>query len=73
MGDDAAALIRLWKEKRPALASPAADAVCIRRQVTDRPCLVHFEGFRCRRQPATVSPIRLGLARLHFSGHRSVI
>ena len=57
----------------PALASPAADAVRIRRQVTDPPCLVPFEGFRCSRQPATVSPIRLGLARLHFSGHRSVI
>ena len=36
-------------------------------------CLVHFEGFRCSRQPATVSPIRLGLALLHLSGHRSVI
>jgi hypothetical protein len=28
---------------------------------------------RCSRQPATVSPVRLGLALLHLSGHRSVI
>jgi hypothetical protein len=63
----------LFRSCFPTRASPAADAVCIRRQVTDRPCLVPFEGFRRSRQPATVSLIRLGLALLHLSGHRSVI